>query len=94
MNEQQQEMRKEFETWFERNKMLIIGDEIMELAISYHARQAAYRPKPDVEVVTRSICKADMVVPDELSLGSGKPRWMQYTRQAQAAINAIFKEGI
>jgi hypothetical protein len=43
----------------------------------------------EIEAVARAICKADMVMPDELSMASGKPRWTQYTRQAKAALAAI-----
>jgi hypothetical protein len=43
----------------------------------------------ELEAVARAICKADMVMPDELSMASGKPRWTQYTRQAKAALAAI-----
>ena len=50
---------------------------------------AKIRPTEElVERVARAICRADMVLPDEFGT-SGKPRWMQYIKQAKAAIAAI-----
>jgi hypothetical protein len=52
-------------------------------------KERTHMKNDEIEAVARAICKADMVMPDELSMASGKPRWTQYTRQAKAALSAM-----
>ena len=44
---------------------------------------------PKVESVARAICRTAGDNPDELHVRLETPRWHQYTRQAQAAIDAL-----
>jgi len=63
------------------------NERLKEAARRYLARESGAQTDDlsDIERVARGICKADMVLPDEISCG-GKPRWSQYVRQAKAAL--------
>ena len=81
-SEQQKQMREEFELAFPQLEEGITKD------LYFRAFQAAYTPRPSVEVVARAI--GIVFVPNSVwNIEEG----MKLTRAAQAAIDAIFNKG-
>ena len=89
--EQKEEMRKSFEEWFSNNPLPTNGTANQQGEIGYKqealewAFQAAYTPRPNLEMVARAIWTEEMQF-----MGKSETPLDYRKRLAQAAIDAIF----